>query len=53
MQTVSSLCKPRDSVFTDTTRDDVLNLSDLIEGKIDPAKFFRRKLQDKRHGTTF
>ena len=40
MQTISALCKPRESVFSDTARDDVLNLSDLIEGKIDPSKFF-------------
>ena len=40
MQTISELCRPRDNVFSDTTRDDVLNLSDLIEGKIDAAKFF-------------
>lgn len=40
MQSVYELCKPRESVFLDTTRDDVLNLSDLIEGKIDIDKFF-------------
>ena len=40
MKTVAELCVPRDSVFVDTTRDDVLNLSDLIEGHIDAAKFF-------------
>ena len=40
MQTIKTLCKPRDSVFTDATRDDVLNLSDLLEEKIDPNKFF-------------
>ncbi len=40
MKPVAELCKPRDSVFVDTTRDDVLNLSDLIEGRIDPERFF-------------
>lgn len=40
MQTISALCKPRESVFDDTVRDDVLNLSDLIEDRIDPAEFF-------------
>lgn len=40
MKTVGELCKPRESVFVDTTRDDVLNLSDLIEGRIDQDKFF-------------
>ena len=33
MQTIKALCKPRENVFADTARDDVLNLSDLIEGK--------------------
>ncbi|MEA4883724.1 MAG: DUF499 domain-containing protein [Clostridia bacterium] len=47
MQTVSALCKPRASVFSDTTRDDVLNLSDLIEGKIDAAKFFDENFKTK------
>jgi hypothetical protein len=47
MQTISALCKPRDSVFSDTKRDDVLNLSDLIEGKIDAAKFFNENFKTK------
>jgi len=47
MQAIASLCKPRDSVFSDTSRDDVLNLSDLIEGKIDPAKFFEENFKTK------
>ena len=40
MKTVYELCKPRASVFMDTTRDDVLNLSDLVENRIDVDKFF-------------
>ena len=40
MKTVAQLCKPRENVFVDTTRDDVLNLSDLVEGRIDATKFF-------------
>ena len=40
MQTIKALCKPRESVFSDTARDDVLNLSDLIDGKIDASRFF-------------
>ncbi len=40
MKRVTELCKPRESVFVDTTRDDVLNLSDLVEGRIDASKFF-------------
>jgi predicted AAA+ superfamily ATPase len=47
MQNVSALCKPRDSVFDDTSRDDVLNLSDLAQGKIDPAKFFDENFKTK------
>jgi len=47
MQTIKSLCKPRDSVYTDTTRDDVLNLSDLIEGKLDVDKFFNENFKTK------
>ena len=47
MQPIKALCKPRESVFLDTTRDDVLNLSNLIEGKIDPAKFFDENFKTK------
>jgi len=47
MKTVFELCKPRASVFVDTTRDDVLNLSDLIENKIDVDKFFNENFQTK------
>lgn len=47
MQTVFELCKPRESVFLDTTRDDVLNLSDLVEKKIDINKFFGENFKTK------
>ena len=47
MKTVFELCKPRESVFLDTTRDDVLNLSDLIENKIDADKFFNENFKTK------
>ena len=40
MGTVFELCEPRASVFVDTTRDDVLNLSDLVEGRINGESFF-------------
>jgi predicted AAA+ superfamily ATPase len=40
MKTLFELCKPRESVFDETKREDVLNLSDLVEGRIDPATFF-------------
>ena len=47
MQTIKALCTPRDSVFSDTARDDTLNLSDLIEGKIDAAAFFDENFKTK------
>lgn len=40
MKTLYDLCKPRQSVFDETKREDVLNLSDLVEGSISPATFF-------------
>lgn len=39
MKPLYDLCKPRESVFERTKREDVLNLSDLLEGKI-PDDFF-------------
>lgn len=47
MKTVFDLCIPRASVFVDTTRDDVLNLSDLVENKIDVDKFFSENFKTK------
>lgn len=40
MKTLFELCKPRQSVFEETKREDVLNLSDLIGGNIECASFF-------------
>jgi len=40
MRTLFELCKPRKSVFDETKREDVLNLSDLLEGNIECASFF-------------
>lgn len=40
MKTIQKMLKPRESVFSDTARDDVLNLTDFAEGRIDPEKFF-------------
>lgn len=40
MKTLFKLCTPRESVFSETKREDVLNLSDLIENRINPSKFF-------------
>ena len=47
MKTVFDLCKPRANVFVDTTRDDVLNLSNLVEGSIDADKFFGENFKTK------
>ncbi|WP_029232559.1 DUF499 domain-containing protein [Butyrivibrio sp. VCB2006] len=40
MRSIAEMLKPRESVFSDTVRDDVLNLSDFAEGNIDAHKFF-------------
>ncbi len=40
MKTIREMLKPRESVFSDSVREDVLNLSDFAEGRIDPEKFF-------------
>ena len=47
MKSVAELCRPRPNVFVDTARDDVLNLSDLIEGNIDPNAFFEENFRTK------
>lgn len=40
MKTLFEVCKPRESVFDEYKREDVLNLSDLIENRINPYDFF-------------
>jgi hypothetical protein len=40
VKTLFELCKPRESVFDETQRDDVLDLTDLVENRIDPNRFF-------------
>ena len=40
MKTLREMLVPRESVFSDTVRDDVLNLSDFADGRIDKDKFF-------------
>lgn len=40
MKSLKQLCQPRKSVFDRSRRDVVLDLTDLIEGKIDPKGFF-------------
>lgn len=47
MKSVAELCIPRPNVFVDTARDDVLNLSDLIEGNIDSNAFFEENFRTK------
>lgn len=45
MRTISEMLKPRDNVFSDTAREDVLNLTDFVENRIDADKFFRENFQ--------
>ncbi len=40
MKTLKQLCKPRSSVFDRSRRDTVLDLTNLIEDKINPEEFF-------------
>ncbi|MDI3528937.1 MAG: hypothetical protein PWQ23_756 [Thermoanaerobacter sp.] len=40
MKTLFELCTPRESVFDLSKREDVLDLTDLIENKINPHEFF-------------
>lgn len=40
MKTLRQACTPRQSVFDDNTRDDVLEITDLIQNRIDPNEFF-------------
>lgn len=40
MKTLKALCTPRDSVFDSSKRDTVLNLSHLVDGKVDSKAFF-------------
>ncbi|MCF7983262.1 MAG: DUF499 domain-containing protein [Thiohalocapsa sp.] len=41
MQTLAQCCKPRDSIFDKARRDTVLDLTDLLQDRIDPEAFFR------------
>ena len=40
MKTVKQACVPRASTFDPTRRDTVLDLTDLIDNRIDPSEFF-------------
>jgi hypothetical protein len=41
MRTLAQSCNPRDSIFDKARRDTVLDLTDLVQGRIDPDAFFR------------
>ncbi|MDG4596163.1 MAG: DUF499 domain-containing protein [Candidatus Contendobacter sp.] len=41
MRSLAANCKPRDSVFDKARRDTVLDLTDLVQNRIDPEAFFR------------
>ncbi len=41
MKSLAKACKLRDSLFDKTRRDTVLDLSDLVQDRIDPVEFFR------------
>lgn len=45
MRTINEMLKPRENVFSDTAREDVLNLTDLAENRIDANKFFGENFQ--------
>jgi len=45
MKTIFEVLEPRKNVFSDTTREDVLNLSDFADNRIDANKFFAENFQ--------
>ena len=45
MKTVKELCAPRQSIFRDDARDDVLDITNLLDGSIDADKFFSENFQ--------
>ena len=49
MRTLEQLCKPRQSVFDRNRRDVVLDLTDLLEDRIDPGEFFEENYFTDRH----
>jgi predicted AAA+ superfamily ATPase len=40
MKTLKELCVPRQNVFDQSKSEDELDLTDLLEGNVEPAKFF-------------
>lgn len=53
MKTIAEMLKPRRSVFSDTTREDVLNLSDFAEGKVNSDRFFAENFQTQGMNSLF
>lgn len=53
MKTINEMLKPRESVFADAVRDDVLNLTDFAEGRIDKEKFFEENFKTQGMGMLF
>ena len=53
MITISKMLKPRENVFSDTAREDVLNLTDFAENSIDPYKFFGENFQTQGMSVLF
>lgn len=45
MKVVSEMLKPKANVFVDTTREDVIDLTDLVEHKINAEDFFSQNFQ--------
>ncbi|GAB1432268.1 DUF499 domain-containing protein [Spirochaetota bacterium] len=45
MLTISKMLTPRNNVFSDTAREDVLNLTDFMENRIDANRFFEENFQ--------
>jgi predicted AAA+ superfamily ATPase len=41
MKSLFELCEPLDSLFDENKKDDVLDLNNFLEGKIDPKEFFQ------------
>lgn len=41
MRPLADHCQPRDSIFDKARRDTVLDLTDLVQSRIDPEPFFR------------
>lgn len=53
MRTVAEMLKPRTNVFSDMTREDVLNLTDFAEGRVNGEKFFSENFKTQGMGMLF